>query len=130
MKRIASILLFLIYLVPAIGVSVTMHYCGGRLASASLRLRPESKVCPCGMKAVKRSCCKDKTVFIKLAADQSWIKVATPTFKNIEQKAALPVRSDRMPALTGTYQIHDTPYDPPPYSEGCRIFLRNRVVRI
>ena len=65
MKKSTVILLLLCYLIPAIGLSVKQHYCGGKLASVSI-LFTNSLSCPCGKKPMKKDCCKDKTTILKL----------------------------------------------------------------
>ena len=56
MKRIVAILLILAYTLPAISMNVSMHYCGGKLASISFFSDNEDG-CVCGVKKMKRNCC-------------------------------------------------------------------------
>ncbi len=65
MKRIAVIILMFLYLIPAIGVTVSAHYCGGKISSLSLKFADTHK-CACGNKAMKKDCCKDETKTFKL----------------------------------------------------------------
>ena len=65
MKRIASILLFFLYLIPSIGVEVSAHYCGGDLAKIIL-IPSEEHPCPCNPKDMKDNCCSDKSFQFKL----------------------------------------------------------------
>lgn len=69
MKEALSILFLFLYIIPAIGVNVSLHYCGKKLSSFSLN--GESVVqCFCGSKKAKKSCCSDKSISIKLSDDQ------------------------------------------------------------
>lgn len=70
MKRIASILLMLLYLVPSIGVTVSKHYCGGKVTSVSFSPIKMGHKCPCGSKKMKKGCCKDEAAFFKLSDEQ------------------------------------------------------------
>ena len=57
------------YLVPAIGLAVSSHYCGGKLTSFSL-IYPDTKKCNCGNKQMEKNCCKDKIQILQLKDDQ------------------------------------------------------------
>ncbi|NDA98228.1 MAG: hypothetical protein EBY31_03365, partial [Flavobacteriia bacterium] len=64
LNRIFAILLAFIYLIPAIGISVNKHYCGGKLASVDIGIGHKDN-CPCGNKPMKKGCCKNETQFFK-----------------------------------------------------------------
>lgn len=70
MKRITVILLMLLYLVPSIGLTVSAHHCGGKIASYSLRLLDLGEKCPCGKKPMKKDCCKEEAKIFKLKSEQ------------------------------------------------------------
>ena len=42
------------------GITITTHYCGGKLASVSVNLLDTEK-CACGSKKMKKDCCKTTT---------------------------------------------------------------------
>ena len=42
------------------GVTITTHYCGGKLASVAVNLSSTQK-CACGSKKMKKDCCKTNT---------------------------------------------------------------------
>ena len=79
MKKISTLLLMFCYLVPAIGLSVKQHYCGGELASVSI-LFNDSPSCSCGKKPMKKDCCKDKITVLKLKDTQNSTKKITSSF--------------------------------------------------
>lgn len=60
----------------ALGVSLNLHYCGGKLASISIDL-PGDKCC-CGEEGMK-SCCSDASVSMAMDVDQH--VTYTPTFE-------------------------------------------------
>jgi hypothetical protein len=64
MKRIALILFVFIYLLPSVGFSINVHWCGNKVNSISIG-HLKADVCPCGKK-MKRNCCKDFHTFVKL----------------------------------------------------------------
>lgn len=70
MRRITVILLVLLYLVPSIGVTVSTHYCGGRVTSVSIKFLDNRHKCPCGSKKMKKGCCKDEASYFKLSDEQ------------------------------------------------------------
>jgi hypothetical protein len=70
MKRSAVILLMFLYLVPAVGVTVSAHYCGSINTSVSYNPFDTSHKCACGSEKMKNDCCKDENSVIKLNNDQ------------------------------------------------------------
>lgn len=76
MKKLAAILLILCYLVPAIGTTLVMHYCGGELDSVSILSTDENR-CSCGSESMKKDCCKDELVVLKIKDTEQSIKSST-----------------------------------------------------
>jgi hypothetical protein len=66
MKKVALLLILFLYLVPAIGIMVSAHYCGSRMTWVSVNFEDQEHSCACGSKKMKTDCCKDKVAFIKL----------------------------------------------------------------
>jgi hypothetical protein len=75
MKKIALLLILFLYLVPAIGITVSAHYCGSRITWLSLNFEHQEHKCACGSKKMKTDCCKDEITFIKL--DNKQINTST-----------------------------------------------------
>ncbi len=65
MKRVFVLLLTLFYLMFTSGMTISAHYCGGKLTSVSL-LRLGKEKCPCGSKKMKKDCCKTKSCTFKI----------------------------------------------------------------
>ena len=82
MKKIISILLLFLYLVPVIGINASVHYCGGKISSVSVGLEKTTK-CTCGSKKMKKDCCKDKKISFKLTDNQQKTQVLTLNFFKI-----------------------------------------------
>jgi len=129
MKKITVILLLFCYLIPAIGLSVNQHYCGGKLTSVSI-LISDSHSCPCGKKTMNKDCCKDKTTIIKFKDTQNFSKKVasnfSQTFKFLVQ--VFPVYNYNYPAVA--FEKH-LPFDhPPPLQKSEPLYLLNRVFLI
>lgn len=75
LKKATAILLIFLMLVSSTGFAFNVHYCGGSVASVSLK--PESvkidKGC-CGMKVEKSNCCKSKVVHFQKKSDNTLVK--------------------------------------------------------
>ena len=77
-KKGIGILLALLVLVSNVGFAFTMHYCGGKVASFSVRtidsLATVKKSC-CAKKVIEKdSCCKNKTVHFEKKTDHATLK--------------------------------------------------------
>jgi hypothetical protein len=70
MKRIVVISLMFLYLITAIGLTVSSHYCDGKITSVSFNPLETEHKCSCGSKKMKKGCCKDETTTIKLSEEQ------------------------------------------------------------
>ena len=77
-KKAIGILLALLVLVSNVGFAFTMHYCGGKVASFSVRtidpLANVKKSC-CAKKVIEKdSCCKNKTFHFEKKTDHATLK--------------------------------------------------------
>ena len=68
MKKIALILLTAFYMLPAIGFSINVHWCAGKISSVKFATIQNDN-CACG-KEMKKGCCKDNHTIIKLTDNQ------------------------------------------------------------
>ncbi len=57
-------------MIPAIGVTLSAHHCGGKITSVSLKFLAFGHKCPCGKKPMKKGCCKDEIKTFKLENEQ------------------------------------------------------------
>lgn len=60
MKKAVAILVLFFYLLPAIGFSYSVHYCGGKAVKVNLGAVGDKACCSASVKAA--SCCKNVTV--------------------------------------------------------------------
>jgi len=130
MKKATIILLMLLYLIPAIGVTVSVHYCGGRLASVSLNPSDTEHKCPCGSKKMKKDCCKDVVNTLELDDDQ---KRPQPMLLNIgaiaiahHVVACTQAFNHKSPAISAEFEHCSHPPDDLKHP----LYLRYQVFRI
>jgi hypothetical protein len=69
LKKIVAIALLLVYGLSSSGMTISFHYCCGKLKDIKLFPATEKQ---CGMKHgfSKKPCCNDKQIELKLKADQ------------------------------------------------------------
>lgn len=65
MKKITIILLTVFYFSVASGITVSLHYCGGKFKEFSLFHSSNEEGC-CGSKKKSKGCCNEKTTVIKV----------------------------------------------------------------
>jgi hypothetical protein len=67
MKKVAAIFLTILYLIPSIGFSMDLHFCGSNVTEVSIQ-KSLDKDCVCGKSSSK--CCKEIHLEVKLDASQ------------------------------------------------------------
>ena len=67
MKRILLITILISYSIASLGVSLNYFYCCGKLKTVSFVVKTEEKKC---IGKIKKGCCENKTVTLKLKTDQ------------------------------------------------------------
>ncbi len=88
MKRILSLIIMVLYLLPAFGMTVSTHYCGGKLADVSLFGSKPKMNCACSEPnthnrvLVKSKCCEQFIYSLKLENQQ--FKESTLDFKAVD----------------------------------------------
>jgi hypothetical protein len=74
MKRVAALILFLIYLFPSTGATLHYRYCMGEMVDLSFWGNNEKDCGKCGMEMKgpeNNGCCNDEQKWVKLADDQA-----------------------------------------------------------
>lgn len=79
MKKIAVILLLLVYSTTTFGATVHLHYCMDKLVGWSLWQSKDEACGKCGMKEKKGGCCKDEHKHFQLKENQ--VNSETSTLK-------------------------------------------------
>jgi hypothetical protein len=130
MKRIAAILLMILYVVPVVGVTVSAHYCGSINTSVSYNPFDTTHKCLCGSMKMQDNCCKDQNSIMKLDNDQH--KTQQVTLSLVKSVDFYPIidlgYTLSVPALmidNGLHDIHHPPDDTSP-----ALFLFHRVLLI
>ncbi len=81
MKKLLATLLMLFYLIPAIGVNVSVHFCGGKAASLEYSAIKKNK-CVCSWGTHKKSCCEDRHHILKIDDTQQKSELLIHKFSN------------------------------------------------
>ncbi|MPT35129.1 MAG: hypothetical protein E2604_08570 [Flavobacterium sp.] len=130
MKKFLLTLLMLLYLIPAVGVNLSAHFCGQELASIHHSVTDADK-CLCGIQPMKKSCCEDKQLQFKIDDNQQKAELLSPKFSN---PFHVPFTIPAILELTFVYPRNENRnhsfYNPPePYYKQ-DIYLLNNVLRI
>ena len=129
MKRIIAILLFACYLMPCMGLSVSAHYCGGKIASFSILSTKHAK-CPCNKKTMKKGCCHDKISMLKIAEHQKVpVSISHPPIK-IDKSAVFAFVPYKMCFNSNYIERHIPVVHPPPLQRDIALFLFHRTLLI
>jgi len=128
-KKFAVISLLFLYLLPAIGFSVTEHYCCGKRASVSWWGDGGEK-CPCGKQKRKKACCQDKVCTFKLhdsqeQAPQITLAGSKTPLLVAETYVTSSICKATQPAIARTKCCH-----PPPLAADEPLYVLHQVFRI
>ena len=74
LKQMTSLLLVFLLLVSNTGFAFNVHFCGGSVASISLKSEAANDKGCCGMKAETSNCCKSKVVHFQKKSDNTLVK--------------------------------------------------------
>lgn len=127
MKKTFAIFFVFLYLVSVSGISLNLHYCGGKIKSISLTHTDESGCCPGKMK--NTGCCKDKNAHAKVEDSQaSSSHLQLPAGQCLQLLATLPATGIYCEkALTSIFYARVV--DPPDEASEPR-YLRNCILLI
>ncbi len=128
MKKLLSFLLLFLFLFTNSGMSLTIHWCGGKYSSFSL-LPSKKHTCKCGKKPMKAGCCKNTSQVLKLESEFS--KVKDLDFRlNITK--FIPVNNwnySQLNQLNPNYYFTSL-YHPPPDKPPVPIYIWNNIFLI
>jgi hypothetical protein len=127
-KKFLVIFFSIFYLTSTSGISLNIHYCGGKIKHVSL-FKTNEKNC-CGKKKMSnKKCCKDKVSYFKIKDNQQSnhsAKIVTPTSKFTP--VVLPVfKFDGHVVCTNTPVLN---YHAPPVLYDSPLYLKYRVLLI
>lgn len=126
-KRFTIALLATVYLIAAVGVTISGHFCGGYLESYSFSITPDEHDC-CGGMPMDNNCCENKQVTIKSSENHFASSIV-----QLEQHSlfvAVPVFTQEF-LMGSSEDVVLTPVlHPPPLFSRCPVHLKNRVLII
>lgn len=118
LKRKIAIALCSFYLISVIGVALSFHFCGGRLASVSAVSTPKGcKFCASEKKTgTEKDCCKDTSLHVKVDDSHRAAKtISAPDFFGFTTflPAGITELFTRiLPVLFTVETVYETPPDP------------------
>ena len=119
----------MLYIVPAIGVNVSAHFCGSELMAVSHKMSAMEK-CFCGSQKMKKGCCEDKEQTFKMDDSQQKAELFSQSFANPFYLLPAVTEIFPIPGIFETaFQKETTLFPPPPLFKR-PIYLLNRVFRI
>lgn len=130
MKRSTIILLAAFYLMVASGLTVSFHYCGGKLKYFSFFTSGDENGC-CGNKKRSKGCCKNKTAFVKVKDNhQTGSNTVLPN--NSSTKLLFAGNVITYTYTTASYfKLFAVPDShAPPNIFPCPVFLLNKSIRV
>lgn len=114
----------------ASGLTVSFHYCGGKLKYFSLFTAGDENGC-CGSKKKSKGCCKNKTAFVKVKDNhQLGSKITLPNNTPTEQLFVnnILIYNSFTGSYTEMFAVPDS--NAPPDILSCPTFLLNKSIRI
>jgi hypothetical protein len=127
MKKLFIIVLMLVYGLSSSGMTISLHYCCGKLDGISFSGK-EEKSCKMGNHVKKSDCCNDKQISASLHSDQ---QLAAKWVQANKQIIAAPVHQDINTSFKGGIVSNNRlARGTPEYLPSIPIFLRNCVFRI
>lgn len=127
MKKLFIIILMLTYGLSSSGMSVSLHYCCGKLDGISFSGR-HSKGCAKNNEIKKSRCCNDKQISLKVHTDQEPVAKWIQAYKSI---IALPLSKPALTSFTRQYiTVDKLARGTPPLLSPVSLFIKNCVFRI
>lgn len=127
MKEFAIILLMLFYGLSSSGMSVTFHYCCGKLDDITFTSDFKNN-CLDGEHFSKQKCCDNKKVDLKLKADQE--RTIKEVNVNGSQPVSIPSAYRTVPLFPDEKPVNELPTGPPLVTSSNPLFIQNCVFRI
>ena len=126
MKKPLIILFASFYLMLALGLKISLHYCGGKLKSISFFCKGNEDGC-CGNKEKSKGCCNEKSTFVKVKDNHfagNNLKVLNSSVKSIPAAVFHQLFEIQNTAIA--YTVSN--YHAPPVCYDDAIYLKNRVL--
>ncbi len=128
MKKLFTLFMMVSYMASAIGLTFSLHYCGGSYKEICFTSDTEKNCC--GTKEKSRGCCEDKVIKAKIKDDHSSSSKAFFSKIVFEQAVVLwQVYFGEHSNYNGNY-VFIANDSSPPLVPPLPIYLLNRVLRI
>ena len=128
LKRIAVILFSILYLIPAVGVSLDLHKCGKKIKVIAVNA-PHGAKCPCGTD-MPFDCCKDIHLSVQIKDEQKTSEAIIVSHTGYFNLIAIPVELS-IGAPSSQVEVFDfTSYHAPPFKSKQPVYLTNSIFRI
>lgn len=128
MKKFLVFLLISLYVVSAIGMTVTAHYCGGQLTSLGFNQTSLEK-CKCGNAKMKKNCCQTKTCSFSIKDFQDKTAEINASFTHFDCYPDIFTATNK--SFTSTFAKQNFfNHHPPPFIIKSPLYLTNQVFRI
>lgn len=128
MKKFIVIIFLFIYIVPAIGCNINVHYCGGEIASISINPTTDPEGCVCGSKKMEKDCCKDKQISFKLKDNhQKYSQITFGPFHSFDAVLATKIPEYLFDFYAVDFQINWYHYHHPPDSVKQSLHILHQV---
>lgn len=130
MKKISIIFLTALYMLPAIGFTINIHLCSGKISSVNIHTLNKNGGCACTEKMPTKGCCKDIHTIIKLDSNQK-VSAQLTIPKNHSGKEIFGfLQSIQTCPFSGVAFINSLNYIPPSFNGKHPVYLNIRVFRI
>ena len=128
MRKLAVVILAILYITLTSGVAVNLHYCMGQLASVKYGYDSHKKCSKCGMASKNKGCCHTESKLVKVDDAHQQPTVAV---QFLQLPAEVPVAYFELPATFTSLPDHFIPlYHAPPDQRLNHVYLSNCVFRI
>lgn len=128
-KKVAAIILLIVYTSTALGVGVSIHYCQGYRSHISFLSFGGKSPCACSSDAMPKDCCKDELLSNKV--DNHKVVQASYTVDTISFTPDFPPVNDLHHNQISQECGHNSDnFSPRDWRSPNPIFLLNRVFRI
>lgn len=127
MKKLVVILLFFCYGLSSSGMTITLHYCCGKLDDVSFLAKARNERCGKGSHLKKTSCCKDQQITGQIASHSPADKWLSVVKSFVQIPLAERPRVDLIQYFESTQTLAR---DLPDRHPGIPLFIKNCVFRV
>lgn len=128
MKKFITILLTICYLLPAVGFSMDLHWCGKSVKIVTINSSHQKK-CPCGKKMPSK-CCKDVHVSVKITDNQKASAQLSAPQNNFVKQISTCIIALVLTPFSDNCLNDFSCYHAPPFKTKQPAYISNHIFRI